>query len=221
MAVSQSLAYNGIKLSSNGCRLTLWAIRFTKEITMKRLLAIGLPVLLAMVFIAGCSTTEPVTSTGRDTLGLQVQGAINTFKTRRPSTVYYFNHAYAYAIFPNVGGGAVGIGGAGGRGEVFQQGKLIGYCKLVQGTIGAQLGGQTFAEVIFFHTAADLADFKTGQIAFDARATAVAAASGAGTAANYEHGTMVYVLPLGGLMAQASIGGQQFTFVPLGSHGTW
>ena len=188
---------------------------------MKRSLSIGALMLLAMVFMAGCSTTEPVTSAGRDTLGLQVQGAINTFKTRRPSTGYYFTHAYGYAVFPNVGGGAVGIGGAAGRGEVFQQGKLIGYCKLMQGTIGAQLGGQTFAEVIFFHTPADLADFKTGQIAFDARATAVAASSGSGTAANYEHGTVVYVLPLGGLMAQAAIGGQQFTFVPIGSNTAW
>lgn len=184
---------------------------------MKSYLSWTLAGLMGLVVIAGCSTTEPVTTSSRDLLSQKVTGAIATVKYRLPSTHYFFKHAYAYAVFPDVGGGAIGIGGAAGRGEVFRNGQMAGYCKLVQGTIGAQLGGQTFTEVVFFQNAASFADFESGQTTFDARATAVAANAGVGTAANYQRGTLVYVMPLGGLMGQASIGGQRISYVPIGS----
>ena len=87
---------------------------------------------------------------------------------------------------------------------------------MTQVNIGAQIGGQSFAELILFRDQYALTRFETGQTTFDARATAVAAASGAGTAANYQYGVMVFTLPLDGLMVQAAIGGQHFTFAPAG-----
>ncbi|HTV47020.1 MAG TPA: hypothetical protein VMG59_01120 [Phycisphaerae bacterium] len=147
----------------------------------------------------------------------QVQGTIQNFKDADPGIQVFLDSAYGYAVFPSIGAGAIGIGGAGGNGEVFQQGKLVGYCQMGQANIGFQLGGQSFAEIVFFQNAAAMATFQSGQTAFDARATAVAAASGAGTAADYQDGVLVFTKPLGGLMFQAAIGGQHFSYSPLGS----
>ena len=123
-----------------------------------------------------------------------------------------FNNAYAYVILPNVGKGGIGIGGAAGNGAVFQKGSLIGMAKMTQVTIGFQWGGQAYREVIFFETKADLDRFKENRLELSAQASAVAATAGASANVKYKDGVMIFTQAKGGLMYEASIGGQKFKF---------
>lgn len=124
----------------------------------------------------------------------------------------FFSSAFGYVIFPNVGKGGLGVGGAAGNGAVYQQGKNIGMAKLKQVTIGFQAGGQAYREVIFFETAKQLNEFKQNNIEFSAQVSAVAAASGASANAKYADGILVFTMQKGGLMYEASLGGQKFKF---------
>lgn len=123
-----------------------------------------------------------------------------------------FNTAYGYVIFPNVGKGGIGIGGAAGNGAVYEKDVLIGMARLAQVTIGFQWGGQAYREVIFFETKDDLTRFKENRIEFSAQASAVAATAGASANVKYKDGVMIFTQTKGGLMYEASIGGQKFTF---------
>jgi len=124
----------------------------------------------------------------------------------------FFNDSYGYAIFPNVGKGGLGVGGAAGNGVVYEQGNIIGFAKLTQVSIGFQAGGQAYREVIFFETADELGRFKANKIEFSAQVSAVAAASGASANAKYIEGVAVFTMAKGGLMYEASVGGQKFKF---------
>lgn len=123
-----------------------------------------------------------------------------------------FNNAYGYVILPNVGKGGMGIGGAAGNGAVYQGGTLIGMAKMTQVTIGFQWGGQAYREVIFFETKADLDRFKENRLELSAQASAVAVTAGASANAKYRDGVMIFTQAKGGLMYEASIGGQKFKF---------
>ena len=123
-----------------------------------------------------------------------------------------FSKAYGYVIFPNVGKGAVGIGGAAGNGVAYEKGKQIGMAKMTQVTIGFQAGGQAYREVIFFEAKEDMDRFKKNRIEFSAQVSAVAAASGASANAKYVEGVMVFTMQKGGLMYEAAVGGQKFKF---------
>jgi lipid-binding SYLF domain-containing protein len=174
-----------------------------------------LAALIGIPSLSGCGSITPSTDNDKQNMDQEAQGTIQNFKTAEPDIQNFFDNAYGYAVLPSIANGALIVGGASGDGEVFEQGTLIGYCRMSQGNIGAQIGGQSFAEIIFFQNAAALANFKAGQTTFDARATAVAAGSGAGKAADYQNGVLVFTKPVSGLMAQAAVGGQGFTFVPL------
>jgi lipid-binding SYLF domain-containing protein len=126
-----------------------------------------------------------------------------------------FNNSYGYAIFPNVGKGAAVIGGAGGNGGVYERGKRIGTAKMVQISAGAQVGGQAYREVIFFETKEALDRFKENKVEFSGQVSAVAAKAGASATAKYREGVAVFTQEIGGLMAEASLGGQKFTYKPL------
>lgn len=123
-----------------------------------------------------------------------------------------FANSYAYVIFPNVGKGGIGIGGAAGNGIVFEQGIIIGKARMTQLSIGFQLGGQAYREVIFFETKADLDRFKEDKFEFSAQASAVAATAGASANVKYHEGVMIFTQQKGGLMYEASVGGQKFDF---------
>lgn len=123
-----------------------------------------------------------------------------------------FSNSYGYAIFPNVGKGAIGIGGAAGNGAVYEGGKLVGMAKMTQVTVGFQWGGQAYREVIFFETKADLDRFKENKIEFSGQASAVAATAGAAANVKYKEGVMIFSQIKGGLMYEASVGGQKFKF---------
>ena len=123
-----------------------------------------------------------------------------------------FSKAYGYVIFPNVGKGAVAVGGASGNGVVFEKGAKIGYAKLTQVSIGFQWGGQAYREVIFFESKADMDRFKENRVELSAQVSAVAAATGASANAKYVEGVMVFTMQKGGLMYEAAVGGQKFKF---------
>ena len=123
-----------------------------------------------------------------------------------------FNNAHGYVIFPNVGKGAIGIGGAAGNGMVYEKGKLVGKAKMKQISVGFQLGGQAYREVIFFENKAELDRFKSGNFEFAAQASAVAVTKGASGNINYKNGVMVFTQEKKGLMYEASIGGQKFSY---------
>lgn len=126
----------------------------------------------------------------------------------------WFEDAYGYAIFPNVGKAGFGIGGAHGKGEVYEQGEFIGEARLSQGSIGFQLGVQVYSEIIFFKEKENLQNFKESRFTLSAQVSAVAAAEGAAANAKYEHGVAVFTVAKGGLMYEASVGGQKFKFIP-------
>lgn len=123
-----------------------------------------------------------------------------------------FETAYGYVIFPNVGKGGLGVGGAAGNGVVYEKGKMIGMATLRQLSIGFQAGGQAYREIIFFESQKELDRFKNSQFEFSAQASAVAVKSGASTNVKYTDGVMVFTMQKGGLMYEASIGGQKFKY---------
>ena len=155
---------------------------------------------------------------------------------KSPAVKSFFKSAYGYAVFPTVGKGGIGIGGAYGKGRVYRGGKATGTVSLFKASIGLQLGGQVFSEMIFFKDKRAYDDFTSGNFEFDATASAVAITVGAeaqagtqGTTAgvstdpqsgkqvtaNYRKGMAVFVHAKGGLMFEASVGGQKFQFQPL------
>jgi lipid-binding SYLF domain-containing protein len=145
---------------------------------------------------------------------LKTAEAIASFKNSDPSMQVFFDKARGYAIFPTVGKGGMGIGGAYGKGEVYEKGKLIGYSSLTQLTLGFQLGGQAYSEIIFFKDKAALERFTSGNFEFSAQASAVAATAGASADAAYNNGVAIFTLAKGGLMYEASVGGQKFSYTP-------
>ncbi len=147
---------------------------------------------------------------------------------------HFFGKCYGYAVFPTIGKGGVGIGGAYGTGHVYAKGAYVGDTSMTQVTVGFQLGGQAYSEIIFFEDKKSFDKFTSGNFEFGAQASAVAitagasaqastAGSGAGasgtqkhaaTAGGYQSGMAVFTVAKGGLMYEASIGGQKFSYKP-------
>ncbi len=123
-----------------------------------------------------------------------------------------FANSYGYVIFANIGKGAIGIGGAAGNGILYERGTIIGKAKMTQVSIGFQLGGQAYREVIFFETKNDIDRFKENRFEFSAQASAVAAIAGVSANVKYKEGVMIFTQQKGGLMYEASIGGQKFNY---------
>ena len=145
----------------------------------------------------------------------------------------FFKNAYGYAVFPTVGKAGIGIGGSYGTGQVYRGGKVTGETSLIKATIGFQLGGQAFSQMIFFEDKRAYDEFTSGNFEFDATASAVAItagvqakagtegasasatagpATGAQAKTSYHKGMAVFTHAKGGLMYEASIGGQKFSF---------
>ena len=126
-----------------------------------------------------------------------------------------FSTSYGYAVFPKINKAGLVVGGSGGQGAVYEQGKSIGTAKAAQVTVGAQIGAQAYREVIFFENKDVLDRFKENKVEFSAEISAVAVKSGVSKNAKYTNGVAIFTDDLGGLMAEASVGGQKFTYKPL------
>jgi lipid-binding SYLF domain-containing protein len=145
------------------------------------------------------------------------QRALDTiaeFKKADPTIEPFFNESYGYAVFPKITKGAIGIGAAHGDGTVFEGGAGVGSASMTQVTIGLQLGGQTYREAVFFKDKAALDNFKAGNFEIAAGASAIAVKEGASKTAGYSNGVAIFTMGIGGLMFEASIGGQKFSFEP-------
>jgi lipid-binding SYLF domain-containing protein len=167
--------------------------------------------LLAALFIGFTASAQ---SDKEDQLMKDAQEAKEDFIKTDDLMRNLFDHATGYVIFPNVGKGAIGVGGAAGNGIVYQNGTVIGTAKMTQVTIGFQFGGQAYREVIFFENQETLDRFKENKIEFTAQASAIAATKGAAATPKYTEGVMIFTQQKGGLMYEASVGGQKFKFTP-------
>jgi len=145
----------------------------------------------------------------------QAQQAIASFQATDSSMKSFMENAAGYAVFPDVGKGGFIVGGARGKGLLYEKGAVTGQTTMTQASIGAQAGGQSFAEISFFQTPQAVSDFKTGKFEMSAEVSAVAVKEGASKAAQYKDGVAVFTMPKKGLMVQASVGGQKFKFEPL------
>lgn len=186
---------------------------------MKRLLlAIGLVTLT-------CAATPALADEYQDT--------INVFKKATESS-RFFKDAYGYAVFPTIGKGGVGVGGAYGKGRVYEKGKYVGDTSVTQLTVGFQLGGQAYSQIVFFQDQRSFKEFTSGNFEFSAEASAVAITAGASASAGtagasagasgeqhhakvvggYNKGMATFTVAKGGLMYEAAIGGQKFNYKP-------
>jgi lipid-binding SYLF domain-containing protein len=177
----------------------------------KSLLATILAV--GIVVLAGC-TTVPQTYEEKAVLSAQVTEVIAIFKQKDPYIQRFFDSSYGYAVLPKVFKGAVWLGGAYGKGLVYEKGKMVGYCDMKQASLGFSFGGEYFREIIFFKDKVDLSRFMNEEYTFSAQATGVAATAGAAAKADYKAGMAVFITTDKGLMVDASLGGQKFTYVP-------
>jgi lipid-binding SYLF domain-containing protein len=178
--------------------------------------------------VLGASFAAPVLADGYDDAREVFQGA--------GASSRFFDAAYGYALFPTIGKGGIGIGGAGGKGRVYVGGRHVGNTSMGQVTIGFQLGGQAYSMIIFFEDERAFREFSTGNFEFGAQATAVAITAGASasastagggtagasggrhdavTSGDYNKGLAVFTVAKGGLMYEASIGGAKFGYKPV------
>ena len=159
---------------------------------------------------------------------------IDIFKAAGESSSF-FGNSYGYAVFPTIGKAGFGVGGAHGKGRVFEQGAHVGNTSMTQVTVGFQLGGQAFSQIIFFEDKRAFDEFTSGNFEFGAQATAVAITAAASAAAtttggsagasggkrdattvgNYHKGMATFTVAKGGLMYEASVGGQKFSYTAL------
>jgi len=156
----------------------------------------------------------PALAASDEALVSDAKATAETFKKKDSKIAKFFSTASGYAVFPTIAKGGFIVGGAGGDGVLFVGGKPVGTASMGQGSIGLQLGGQTYSEVIFFENPSTLSDFKNSHFQLDAQATAVALSAGASADANYTRGVAVFTMTKAGLMYEAAIGGQKFTFHP-------
>jgi len=184
------------------------------------------PILMIM-FILALALANPVQAD-------KFTDTINVFK-KSEAVQPFFKNAYGYAVFPTIGKAGIGIGGSYGTGQVYKGGKVTGEVSVIKGSIGWQLGAQAFSQMIFFEDKRAYDEFTSGNFEFDATASAVAITAGAQASAgtegasagasagpatgaqaktSYHKGMAVFVHAKGGLMYEASIGGQKFTFKP-------
>ncbi len=161
---------------------------------------------------------------------------INAFR-QADGTQPFFDAAYGYAVFPTIGKGGLGIGGAHGRGQVYIGGGHVGNTTMTQVTLGFQMGGQAFSQIVFFEDQRAFREFSTGNFEFSAQATAVALTAGVSAEANtggglaagasggqndattthggFRKGMAIFTIAKGGLMYEAALGGQKFSYTPL------
>ena len=187
-------------------------------------------------FLSSLALTLCVAFTAATAHADDYDDTIKAFKAAGQSGEF-FDSSYGYAVFPTIGKAGIGIGGAHGSGKVYAQGTAIGTSKMNQITLGIQLGGQAYSQIIFFETEEALKNFTSGNFEFGAQATAVAltagvsaeASTGGGASAGasggqndantasagYRKGMAIFTVAKGGLMYEATLGGQKYSYTPL------
>lgn len=166
------------------------------------------------LLVSGCQTA-PKTENAKENLQDEATASLRKFERGDPSLEAMLNRSYGYAIFPSIGKGGAVVGGAYGRGVVYEKGQPVGYCDMSQASVGFQLGGQSFAELIVFETKEAVDKFRGANYAFSAEASAVALKAGGAAQATFKNGVAVFTMTNAGLMYEAAIAGQRFTYSPM------
>jgi lipid-binding SYLF domain-containing protein len=193
---------------------------------MKTVIRGVIPLIAALLFTSNALAADPYIQT------------IQLFRNAADST-QFFRTCYGYAVFPTIGKGGLGIGAAHGKGRVYEKGRLVGDVSMTQLSVGFQAGGQAFSEMIFFENKSTFDDFTSGNFEFGADIGAVAITAGANVSAStsggtsagasggkkdavatgaYRHGVAVLTIAKGGLMYQAAVQGQKFSYKARGSN---
>lgn len=177
--------------------------------------AIGCVALTTFFLVTSGCSTAPKTQAEKRSLVAEADAAVASMVARDPSLREVIDGAAGYAIFPDVGKAGAIIGGAYGRGIVYERGRPIGFTELNQGSVGAQLGAQSYSQLIVFENEAAIARLKSGDFDLGAEASAVALKAGAARAATFQGGAAVFQHSRGGLMAAAAINGQKINYEPM------
>jgi len=180
---------------------------------MKHYFSLSTIVGIISLLAAGCATA-PKSEADRSQLSDDATVASQQTKETDPSLDRFLRISSGYAVFPHVAKGAAVVGGSYGRGTVYVGNELIGYADITQATIGLQAGGEEFREIVVFESQRDLDRFKAGKLTLAANLSAVALKTGSAESAKYTDGVAVFVQPIGGLIVEAAVGGQQFTYEP-------
>ena len=168
--------------------------------------------LTLLALAAGCSTAPKTQAEKRSLLG-EADATLASMVAKDSSLRDFVDNSHGYVVFPEVGKAGLIAGAAYGRGVVFDENaRPVGFAELNQGSIGAQIGGQSYSELIVFENEAAMNRLKAGNFDIGAEASAVALTAGAAAAARFEGGVAVFQLPKGGLMAAATINGQKINF---------
>ena len=178
-----------------------------------RTLVTSLALACPVITLAGCGST-PTTRDAADTKIEQANATLKTMLAKDPSAKEAIEEAHGYVVFSTVGSGALIVGGEGGGGIVFEGGRPWGTASLAKGSIGLQVGGESYSELVILVTEDAFNRFTSGEFTFTADVTATAVKAGAAAAAPVVDGAKVLVMTKGGLMASAAVGGQDFSCTP-------
>jgi lipid-binding SYLF domain-containing protein len=147
-------------------------------------------------------------------LHAEVLAALKQLQQKHPEIKKVLSESAGYAVIPEIGRASLVLGGAYGLGEVFQHDRVIGYAAIVELTIGVQVGGTTFHELVVFHDEGSLKRFKSGKFAFAADAAVEIVKAGAQASRGFGASSSIYVFADGGMLLDLAIGGQKFIFKP-------
>ena len=172
-------------------------------------------ILLGIILTATAINLPAFEPDSKDKDQLEVAGAIIDIKAADAGIQKFFDDSAGYAVFPSVGKAGIGIGGAFGDGLVIVGDKVIGKTSLSQVTVGFQLGGQVYSEFIFFKDDVALGNFQRGNFELGAQVSAIAVTTGASADANYDKGVAIFTNAGGGLMYEATVGGQKFKYTSI------
>lgn len=168
-------------------------------------------VALSSMGVAGCASA-PETRPSQQLLVNQAEVVLTSMRAENPDLDQLIQQSAGYIVFPRVGKGGLLVGGAAGTGVLYERGEPAGFVELNQASIGAQLGGQTFSEVVVFENPADVQKVKGGEFSLGATASAVVLRAGAARSLGFQDGMAVIIKPRGGLMLDLSVAGQQLNF---------
>jgi lipid-binding SYLF domain-containing protein len=167
--------------------------------------------------VIGCAcATAPKSVEDRQNLEARAQQTLQTMRARDPGLGPLLDNSAGYVVFPEIGKGGLIVGAAYGRGVLYERGRMIGFVELNQGSLGAQLGAQTFAELIVFRDPFEVQKLKSGDFSLGGNISGVVLTAGAAATTRFQRGIAVFTMPRGGVMAELSVSGQQLNYVPRG-----
>ena len=172
--------------------------------------------LIVLVVATAACATAPKTAGGRSDLVASANTTLVSMERQDSGLSPMLASSAGYAVFPSIGKGGVVVGGAYGRGVLYQHGRHVGFVELNQASIGLQLGAQTFTELVVFRDQFDIEKLKSGDFSLGGNVSAVVLTTGAAATTPFVDGVAVFVIPRGGAMVEASLSGQKINYVPAG-----